>query len=553
MKRRDFLHLMRTPAPGRSVLNPVFSPVETLGTGLEAYTGPWEIAQVIHLLRRVMFGAKWEDIQFFLQSDPDTAVETLLTAGEAPPLPVNDYNSENFTDPAVPSGDTWVNAFYDLSAEPYRIASLKSWWVGNLIDQESNIIEKLILFWHNHIPVQFGEVFYAAWNFRYVDTLRQNALGNFRDLIKAMTLDPAMLHFLNGQFNSAGAPDENYARELQELFCIGKGPDSHYTEEDVREAARILTGWRVNYLTNEIFFQPLEHDSGDKQFSSFYDNLLIQGKTGSQGAEELDELLDMILANDECALFLCRKIYRFFVYHEIDELTEEMVIGPLAQVMRDNNYELRPVLAVLFKSQHFFDMLQYGAQIKGPMDHLIGMYREFHTPIPDRTMLIDRYQHNATVHYVGALFLQNLGDPPNVSGWPAYHQAPVFDKSWISTDTLPRRAQFSDWLLWAGISTENFLSQLDILGTVAQLPNPADPNALVDDILKWMYSIDLPLQFRLQLKAILLSGQISDYYWTDAWVAYVNDPTNEMKRETVRNRLLPFFYTILHQEEYQLS
>lgn len=550
MKRRDFLQLMRPPArhPGYSL-----TPVETLGGNLEPYQGAWGVPQVAHLLRRTMFGAKWADVQYFLNTDLDTAVETLLSAGDEPPLPVNDYNNAEFTDPTVAFGAPWVDAFYDLDSEGYRILSLKAWWFGNMVDQERTIREKLVLFWHNHIPVQFSEVFYGRWDYGYLRTLHQNALGNFRTLIKAITLDPAMLLYLNGLYNSAGAPDENYSRELQELFCIGKGPGSQYTEADVQAAARVLTGWRVNLLTNEVYFQPLEHDSGDKQFSSFYGGHLIQGQTGAQGAQELDELLDMILSNDECALFLCRKIYRFFVFHEIDALTEEMVIEPLAQILRDNDYEIRPVLSTLFKSQHFFDALQFGAQLKAPMDYLVGLYREFNTAIPDRTMLTDRFQHNGTMIYVGALFLQDLGDPPNVSGWPAYYQVPIFDKDWITTDTLPRRAQFSDWILWAGVSTDNFLAQLNILDTVAQLPNPADPNALIEDILRWKFGIELPLQFKFQLKAILLSGQISDYYWTDAWVAYANDPGNEMKRDTVRNRLLPFFYTIIHQEEYQLG
>lgn len=554
MNRRTLLGLAPKAPPVRPVKQATrFHPPAPVDSGLEPYQGPWELSQVAHLLRRLLFGAKWEDVQFFLQLSPPEAVNQLLTApAEPPPVPVNDYNDDNFTDPEAPFGEPWLEAPKIDFIEERRIKSLKAWWLGNLIEQGRSILEKMVVFWHNHIPVEFIAVFFGRWNHRYVDTLRTHALGNYKALVRAITLDPAMLHYLNGQLNSAGAPDENYGRELQELFCIGKGPDSAYTEGDVQAAARVLTGWRVNYETDEVYFEPSAHDTNDKQFSAFYGNTLIAGRTGEDGALELDEMLDMIFANAECAPFLCRKLYRFFVHQEIDNLTEELVILPLAEILRNNNYEIFPVLEALFNSQHFFDYLAKGAMIKSPLDFICGLYQEFNTPIPPRDLFSDRFQYNSTLVGVCTRADLDLGDPPHVAGWPAYYQLPMFVKHWITTSSMPRRAEFIDWILWSGISTEGFNSQLDVLAAVSQLPNPGDPNVLIDTVLAWLYSMEVADEFRLELKSILLSGQVSDYYWTDAWAAYAFNPDDPMARDVVHNRLQSFFHTILQQAEYQL-
>ncbi|MEZ4994968.1 MAG: DUF1800 domain-containing protein [Saprospiraceae bacterium] len=525
-----------------------------LPTGLDPYAGPWELPQVTHLLRRLMFGARVEDAAYFLgKSRAEAVYELLHPQGNDPPVPVNDYNNGEEKDPDVAWGESWLDAPYNDEVEGARIWSLKSWWTGNIIEQDRSILEKMTVFWHNHTPVQFYSVFNARRNYDYLMKLRHAALGSFKEMIVLLTLDPAMLLYLNGQYNSAGAPDENYARELQELFCIGKGPNAGFTEEDVQAAARVLTGWRFNWETNESYFAFWDHDTGDKQFSSFYGNQLIKGGSGEEGAKELEALLGMIFNTEECTLFICRKIYRFFVHHEIDETTEEFVIEPLADIFRNNDYQILPILETLFNSEHFFDAANRGALLKSPLDYNIGMIREFGNPIPDRSMLRDRYQYSGAVLWMGAIQQQSVGDPPNVSGWPAYYQVPVFDKAWITTDSLPRRAQIADWQLWAGVATDNTQVPLDILGTVAKLPNADDPNALIDILADWQLGIDLNDPLRARLKSILLSGQISDYYWSTAWLEFVNDPENEMKRQTVYNRLLAFFYTFLHQEEYQLS
>ena len=550
MKRRDFLTLSKEKKTDRT-----FQPMTALLSGIEPYTGPWEVAQVAHLLRRTMFGAKQEDLNYFLGKTMDEAVDELLQPSTLPDPPVNDYNDANYTDPDVPLGETWINALPNGNAEGYRITSLKSWWLSNIIHQERSLQEKMVLFWHNHIPTQFYEVFTGRWSYLYLRTLQENALGNFRDIVRAITLDPSMLHYLNGQYNRKGAPDENYARELQELFCIGKGPNAGYTEEDVQATARVLTGWRVDYSTiDDIIFVAGDHDTEDKVFSSFYGHTTITGRSGQAGAEELDDLLDMIFDNEETAMFLCRKIYRFFVADDINATVEANVIAPLADILRNNNYDISPVLSTLFRSQHFYDAFTLAVMLKSPLDFTLGMFREMRMELPDAADFQNRYQIASTLNFVGALIQQDIGDPPNVAGWPAYYQVPLYDKSWINTDTLPKRGQFFDYFLFAGLSTEDgtFNSIIDPVGVVENLQNPEDPNAVIEEVTAWLLGIQPSDTFKANLKSALLSGQSTDSYWTEAWVEYVNTGS-QMAYQTVYTRLQAFFYYLLHLEEHQLA
>ncbi len=524
-----------------------------LNGDLSPYQGPWGREQVIHLSRRMLFGAKLDDLNDFEQMTLPEVVDRLLQDSTPPSLPINDYNEEGYIDPDVPLGETWINAPFNNEIESSRIWSLKAWWLGNMIEQERSISEKMILFWYNHIPIAFFEVFEGNWSYRHLEILRKHALGNFKALVREISTDFGMLHYLNGQVNHKDAPDENFARELQELFCIGKGPNAGYTEGDVQAAARIMTGWRVDYEADSIVFDQYAHDIQPKTFSAFYGNRTINGGIANAGAYEIDQLIDMIFEQEECALFLCRKLYRFFVHHEIDAWTEEVIIEPLAAIFRENDYEVLPVLRTLFNSQHFFDVLRRGAVIKSPIDFIVSLYRDFNAVIPPKSALRSRFEHNGAVVYQSFLFDQDIGDPPNVAGWQAYYQVPTFDKNWITTNTLPFRMGFIDWMLWSGIGTDHSIARIDVLETVKQIPNSEDPNALIAFMLQWQYPMAVNPTLSGQLKAVLLSGQQNDFYWTNAWNDYLQQPNNPMARETVENRLKPFFYTLFQQEEYQLA
>ncbi|HEY0273496.1 MAG TPA: DUF1800 domain-containing protein, partial [Chitinophaga sp.] len=367
---------------------PTVAPAARVAGGIAPYAGVWTADQVTHLLKRTMFGATRADIDFFKGLGMDAAVDLLLNSGTpyvAPTPPVNNYGA----DPTgIAEGAVWVHSAQPEAGDEAdmlndsRNRSWKAWWFGLMVNQSRSLNEKMTLFWHNHFATETMTVKDGRLAWLTNETLRKNALGNFKDLTKAITLDPGMLVYLNGYLNSKEAADENYARELQELFTVGKGPDSHYTEDDVRAAARVLTGYRVDFDTCTTYFQTTEHDTENKQFSDFYSAKIISGQTGPQGQNELDALLDIIFAQVECAKFICRKLYRFFIYYTIDAAAEANVITPLANLFIASKFEIKPVLSALFKSEHFFDPGNMSCLIKSPVDFVVGMCREFNIQFP---------------------------------------------------------------------------------------------------------------------------------------------------------------------------
>ena len=362
-----------------------------LADGLDEYTGEWTTTEVVHLLKRTLFGVTINDLNYFLSKTMSEAVDELLSPTAAPAtVPLNSYSSNGYTDPTgVAAWDTWINTgidYPDPEMNKKRLDSLKCWWIGQMLNEKRSIHEKLTLFWHNHFAIDslahIDDIPARPW-YDYYLILRANALGNLKQMVKAMTLSPAMLCYLNGNTNKKTSPNENYGRELQELYTIGKGADSHYTEDDVRTAARVLTGHTVDSNFN-YSFDLAGHDDQNKSFSNFYGSTIITGRSGAAGAGELDDLLNMIFNNPESAKFICRKIYSFFVYYKIDDNIETNIISPLAQVFRSSGYDITAVMSVLVKSDHFYNMAYSSACIiKSPLDFTIGLMREFGVKMPD--------------------------------------------------------------------------------------------------------------------------------------------------------------------------
>lgn len=570
MNRRSFLQF-RTP-----------SDTEQLQSGIEPYTGSWTAAEVSHLLRRTTFGIRAADVAQLQALSTSQAVDLLLTPPTGIPQPVNHYTIGYGADGLVAVGDTWtdqaVNGFYEFG----RMASVKLWLLERMRLQELTIFDKMALFWHNHFALEEINAYPADANdiYHYFTTINQNTLGNFKALTRAITLNPAMLHYLNGILNNKYVPDENYARELQELFTVGKGPDSHYTEDDVKAAARVLTGYRINEIgVHSFIFDSNAHDNTNKQFSDFYGNTIIQGETGTLGASsppELDNFLNMIFANAEVAKFICRKLYRFFVYHHITPNIETNVIVPLATIFRDNNYEILPVLSALFKSQHFYETLNRACIIKSPVDFVVGLCREFNIPFWTGTLgsdapwlfpptgwqllAVNKYKCAEKLLFECQYENMHLANPPSVAGWPAYYQEPMFYETWINTDTYGKRMEWVYKLCHQGIATDNlwwsnpnsFTLKINHIAFAQSLPNPSDPNALVNDAISRLYSYSVPQNFKDLVKAFLLSGQTSDYYWSSAWADYVSQPTNITFKNIVETRLRDMLTYLLTQAEYQL-
>jgi uncharacterized protein (DUF1800 family) len=540
--------------------------VQRTSAGLEPYTGPWGISQVSHLLRRAMFGAAKSDIEVLQQHSLADAVDLLLAVPPPEPSAPLAYDTREL----VSIGDTWVyqpykspDATVTFVPTGIRTTSLKCWWLGLMLDQPLSIREKMVLFWHNHFVTAVGTVGDPRFSYRYLTLLRTNALGNFRTLVKQVTVDGAILRYLNGNTNTKSSPNENYGRELQELFTIGKGPEiasgdyTNYTENDVKAAARVLTGWRddaaplTSPSTDAWRFDATRHDTADKQFSERYGNTVITGRSGADGALELDDLVAMILAQPETARALCRQLYRWFVYYLIDAQTEASVIEPMAAILRSNNYEVLPALRALLTSAHFYDAVNMGCVIKSPLDFVVGLCRQLSMKIPSADVP-QRYTFLAYLLSQASSMQQNLGDPPNVAGWAAYYQLPQYYELWISSDTLPRRNAMTGTMARAGYSNGGATLAIDSLAFVRSLTNPGDAVSLIDDAAQRLYAIPLTQNQKAFLKDTLVPG-LPDYEWTAEWNSYVADPTNVQKSAPVKTKLEALLSTMLRMPEYQLS
>lgn len=552
MDRHDFL------TAGKKNPQPVANSASGFRTqsGLNPYSGPWTKNEVQHLLKRTMFGSRKSDIDYFLGRTMNQAVDELLNPTAAlPSPPVNDY-SPGTADPNVAAGATWINnPTNDGTLNSLRRNSFKKWWAGVMINQDRSIRERLTLFWADHFGTETTTIGIAHYVYQHHELLRQNALGNFKQLVKNVTIDAGMLRYLNGYLNTKTAPDENYSRELQELFTLGKGPGAGFTEDDVKTAAKVLTGWRINGTTYTVFWDAARHDETNKQFSSYYNNTVVTGRTGANGALETDDLITMIFTKQEVSKYICRCLYRWFVYYKIDAAAETNVIEPLATIFRNNNYEVKPVLDALLKSEHFFDVLNQGCFIKSPVDEVISCLREFGVVFPNTTTeYADAYGMWNYIKNWLASMNQDIGDPPDVSGWAAYYQEPQFHELWINSDTLPKRNQFTDTMILTGYSRNGKRIIINAVAFTQSLSNPGDPNLLIDEALSILYRVPISAASKQIIKEqILLSNQTQDYYWTNAWNAYIADPANTANFNIVNTRLKSFYQYLMNLSEYQLS
>lgn len=521
---------------------------------INTYAGQWGAKQASHLLRRILFGfTKAELIQFSGLSLTD-AVDSLLNNNQqAPAPPLNNYSNPNIQDPNIPLGQTWVNDVSNGGQASFsRLLSFKSWAVGQITNQTPTIREKMTLFWHNHFATESLIVGDARGVYKLDNYLRLNCLGNFKDMVIEVSKDPAMLVYLNGYRNTKVAPDENYARELFELFTLGKDEGMQYTENDVIAAARVLTGWRINPIEVSSFFQASAHDTDNKQFSSFFGNKQIIGKTGAAGANELTELIELVFERDLLiAKYLSRKIYRFFAHYAITTEIENNIISPMANAIIQNNWEVKPALALLFKSEHFYDNGHIGSQIKNPLDFIVGFGKLLDAQIP--TELVAQYAGWNLINNFCASQGLNYGDPPSVSGWPAYYQTPKYHQFWINADTLSKRKQVVEAILLPdGLRIQGTSIKIDPIAFVKKLENPENPNLLIEECATLFYAYPPSEIQKEEMKKILLNGQEQDYYWTNAWNLYTANPTNNDYTLQVYIRLFLFFQYILSLPEYQL-
>lgn len=570
MDRRQFLTNLvgaagardRFASPGLA-LDPAFRRVsnaelparKALSTGLEVYSGPWTRTEAAHLLNRALVGYRPSDLDKALALGLDGAVDALMAIPPDPPSPPVAVSTRETT---VAIGKTWVGQPYDSDAAYDRSRGLQAWWMGLFLDQGFSVREKLTLFWHNQFSLEWRDVGDPHHNHRHLALLRSGCLGNFRSLAKSVTLDPAMLRYLNGNTNTRTNPNENYGRELQELFTIGKGPEiapgnyTNYTEDDVKSAARVLTGWRDVRNAEAAEFRPTQHDPADKVFSSAYGSKVIRGRTGAEGAQEVDDLVAMIFEQPETARHLCRRLYRFFVYYVLDEETERGVIQPMADLLVASGWEVRPVVEALLKSAHFHDAANRGCFIRTPLDLVVGTLLALGSPLPAATDPVVQYQVWTNLLDQASNMQMELLSPPNVAGWPAFHQEPVFYQSWINSDTLPRRIQFTDRCLGTkGYQVGSTYLVPPLVDLAKSCSDPTDLDVLVRELSRRFVSLPLTTTQLSWLGSVVLNGAPS-YEWNRNWVAFVDDPTSASKRSVVEARLRTLLKTLMGMAEYQL-
>ncbi len=561
--------------------------VGNVTSGLAPYTGTWTAWEVMHLLRRINFGIKKSDVDALSALSVSAAVDAILTA-PAPTVPsatpLNFYQNIEPDSSGVALGASWVttklqylNGSNDFSLEYRRDSSHEAWNWALCINENgaANIREKMVQFWYHFIPINAEQIKNtegngAILNHEYMKLLRTNALGNFKTLIKEITKQPAMLVYLGGQYSTASTPNENFARELLELFTMGKVPTQNYTEADVQAASKIFSGWVSGDFYNGavpypfvVSFDPLRHNQSNKIFSSFFGNTTINNQTGANGANEFNIFFDMLFAQQglTIAKYICRRLYRFFVYYDIDANVEANVIVPLANFLMTSNWEIQPVMSRLLKSQHFFDPVNKGVMIKSPIDYLTGILRTLKintTVAAPANQLQKQYEVWGFFQYFSyAQLEQGFAAVPNVSGWKAYYQIPSYYQNWINSNTIQQRAEIITYLINGYItpSNGNITLKFDPIAFVQQFPNATiqDPDLLINIIVQYLFSVDLPAAFKAETKnQNLLSGQTNNSYWTIAWANYLSAPTNMGYKNIVTERLNALITSFLQLAEFQL-
>lgn len=522
---------------------------------IPVYAGPWGRAQAAHLVRRTMFGATPADVSNALGMGLSGSVTMLLGTTTPPAEPIAYLKTG-----AVAEGQPWAESTYESGAENVRLAFLQTWWIDLMLNQNFSIREKMSVFWSNHFSTGSQQVKDARYMYRQNTVLRDLALGSVKDLVREITFDPAMLRYLSGNTNTKKSPNENYGRELQELFTIGKGVEvapgdyTYYTEDDVKAAARVLTGWSDVQSSISVKFTAGNHDVGTKTFSARYGGRTITGRNTETGArQEIGELITMIFDQSETARAIVRKLYRWFVDYVITAETERDIIEPLATTLRSNDFEIKPVLAELLMSAHFFDNERIGCAIKTPADLVIGTIRVFHVPdiYPDDAKLM-HWAYRTLRRTMGTMQMDLL-TPPNVAGWPAYHQAPTFHEMWVNSDTLQKRVKFTNDLMKDGIQLDESYdkSYADVFVIKDWLSDPQDPAKLVDELADILFPVAILPEQRQALIDIILEGQPSTA-WSTAWAQWEGAPDDEALRTVVETRLRNLLKFMLAMAEYQV-
>lgn len=449
------------------------------------YAGPFGIEEAAHLLHRTVCGATWQEIEDAAGQGLAATVAQLLAAQPAPAAP------GPWATAPIPDMTGWTEQmmedYYNALNDYGNI--LRGWWPDVIVDAGPNITESMTHFWHDHFATAMDKVYYPQSMYTQNALLRANATGNFRDLTLAVSLDPAMLLWLDNQWNWVDQINENFARELLELFTLGVG---NYTQQDIVETARSFTGY-ITYdgVTSQL--EPWAHDYGTKT---------VLGQTGEWFAEDI---IDIIFEQDQCARFICTKLYQWYV----DQYPDPQRIDELAAILRANDYEVLPVLQTILLSEHFFDPEFRGAVISDGIDHYLGRVRTF--GLADQVTFSD-YMSNERewMNWSMSIYNHRLLDPPNVAGWPGY-------RTWINSYTLPWRKELDVSLVNGEIYGWPLGMQVDALALGQGFPTPNNPYNIVDGVADLLFGMPPTELVRQRMLDELLQG-------AQPWEWNIGDP-----------------------------
>lgn len=471
-------------------------------SGLEVFVpdaqNPWNKARLQHFFLRIGFGITPEEMVPYLQISPAEVVDQIIDDAIDLPLAAEPY---------------WSNwALSDYDNQEQAIEHIFFWirkWLSDMYDH--GLREKMALFWHNHFVTSIDDYFCPSYMYQYHKLLQKHALGNFREFTQDMGTTPAMLIYLNGVQNTRFQPNENYARELLELFTLGR--DNNYTEDDIKEIARALTGWNgFSEACAPIGYVPFLHDPGSKT---------IFGQTANFNYESLHDLL-FEERKEEIADRICRKILLEFVGKEINE----DILEGLKQVFLENDFEIAPVLRTLFKSAYFFDAEQLGTKISSPIELLIKQSRQLGIKPQDADFMI--------IYSVASQLNQQLLSPPDVSGWAG-------DQNWLNSSLLAIR--------WSVL--ENYIGLLyfrnrDLFGVFGRAATSHfnEVDLVCKDIIHHLMPWGLPFPSDYEAALDAFKGEIPQNYFEDgSW---------NTEWETLPDQVALLLVYLVKQPEYQL-
>lgn len=447
--------------------------------GLQPYqpsaSNPWNKQKVIHFLRRLGMGGSPEQIEQALASDPLVYVETTLNNIKSRPLP------------AAPVWANYSSADYDaLNNDDLKFDHRDELYDSIFTDMiNDGLRTKLFLFWHNHFVTELNVYDCNKYLWSYYFLLNKYCLGNFKQFVSDMGKNPAMLVYLNGNLNEVGKPNENYARELMELFTMGE--NNGYTQGDVVEVARALTGWRCSqYSCNDVTFNAAKFDNKNKT---------IFGKTGNWGYNDVIQLIFTERQN-QVAYYICKKLYIQFVHHT----PEPEFVTELSQLFIASEWELLPVFKALFKSSHFFEEKFIGAIVKSPIECFIDLARMSGV---SQANLTDRY---GTFRYGSSNLGMEIFNPVNVAGWPGHFE-------WINENTLTQRWDYCKTII-STLSNEKNRESLRQLAIDLSAPDINNPELITKALT--LHFIGRELDVELHESAVLyLKGDIPQNYFDD--------------------------------------